>query len=581
MNEDAGQQLDARHKVLEDQLTTIAKMVSQVFDRVDEDIAALDKRVQAIEDRGAAIDPIDPPPFEPEPSPAEPEPAIGIGALDGDTLTVGDAISIIFGNIPTDTEAWIHWFGADWDDSSLIRTAGSIAAGGESVSIEVPGQYVGDRILQVQLPELGVKAHVKVTVAPDQAAPVPSPQPQPQPDARELKPGNPSNVTQTPSLDRIGDRHEIAIAQWSEVPERPFTGPFEVGVVAHHLDGIDHVALSLDGGPWLRIGEASNNPRTNVNEYWATIPGDVDSGWHSLRAVAVPVTGTPVKLPTLRLHNGHDEALFPHVVLDAGEYDIADLIRQFPQNPLGWATIRAAVGVPRDQVRVLGGIRSSDRHVRFQGITRQLGHWDEHYGNADPDSWWWFDDCRIEGDTKTRWIVHFGGRQFYTDTVIDDINAVWQSANLLARNVHIERCWEDVCRAFGMMVNVTIDKVDRGQYTAKHPDLWQWAGIAVSGFIAQNVKALDLAGQGLFTGSIHNSAFVDVGMNVRGNYYGLQMLKSASNVLLKNFNVTGGLGSILRSDDRFDFQVPAGERMVIEGGTSVRNADRIAGVEVR
>lgn len=396
-----------------------------------------------------------------------------------------------------------------------------------------------------------------------------------EPSDRLLVPGD-GNATPLPPLGQIGQADEIAIAQWNAVPQQQISGAFNVGVVAHHVDGIDHVAFSLDGGPWRKIAKPSINPRTGSDEYWATIPAG--SGWRNVRAVAVPVTGKPRDMGVMRVHSGDSADLFREIVLQAGTYDAQALLAQGPAE--GWLTIRPADGVDRSKVIIKGNASSAGRHIRFENITRKLGRWDEHNSRTDGNSWWWFDNCRIEGtiaaDGPTRWILNEGGRQYYTDTTITDINATFQSATLLARNVVIEDAVEDVCRVFGMMVNVTINKVDRGQFTDKHPDLFQWAGFEVANFIAQDVTSLNNVGQGLFTGPIKDSAFVRVNINVDGNYYGLQMLNTTRNVLLKDFKVSGGLGCILRSDDRFNFLA---DRLVLKNSSPVRGDD-LPGVEV-
>lgn len=395
-------------------------------------------------------------------------------------------------------------------------------------------------------------------------------------DPRTLEPGT-GFTGETPQPKQIGNTTEIAIAQWNVVPQQQISGEFDLGVVAHHIDGIDHVAISVDGGPWMKVSEPSINPRTGSEEYWATLDVVDRKGWQEVRAIAVPKAGKPRLLPSIRLYAGENQGLFPEIALQPGTYNAQKLINTVSKHENGWLTIRAADGVDPSQVIITGNASSVRRHVRFHNITRKMTKWDEHNSRTDDNSWWWFDDCRIEGNRETRWLLNEGGRQYYTDTEITGINATFQSAWLLARNVVIEEAVEDVCRSFGMMVNVTIQKLDRGEYTQKHPDLFQWAGSELNNFIAQDVTSLNNVGQGLFAGAIKNSAFVRMNINVSGNYYGLHMLNKTRNVLLKDFNVTGGFGGILRKEDRFNFSA---DRLVIESSSDVRNAD-LPGVEVR
>ena len=367
-----------------------------------------------------------------------------------------------------------------------------------------------------------------------------------------LEPG-PGFDGETPQPESIGGKTTIAIAQWNVVPEQQIAGEFNVGVVAHHIEGVDHVALSLDGGPWIKIEEPSINPRTGSEEYWATLDATDRKGWQEVRAIAVPIAGKPLVLDSLRLYAGENEKLFPEIVLEAGTYKVGDLTRGLGSHTEGWITIRAADGVSRDQVIITGNATGGrDRHLRFEGITRKLGQWDEHYGDFDPHAWWWFDDTRIEGNTRSRWIVHHSSRQYYTDTTITDMQNTFQNAFLLARNVTIERAWEDVCRSFGMMVNVTIETLDRGKFTTYHPDLFQWYNSDVNNFIAQDITSRNNVGQGLFSGDIQNSAFVRMNIDSKETYSAMQMQGNTRNVLIKDC-VFDGAGH-LRYDKGFKAQ---------------------------
>nr|MBX2852050.1 procyclic acidic repetitive family protein [Phycisphaeraceae bacterium] len=548
---------------------------------------------------------VDPEPT-PEPAPEPVEMSFKMSAVPA-TLDAGQRVVVPATGFDDGAVVYFHFFDQNW--GNLVRSNVTVDNG--QVELVIPN-VSGKRILQLQYKNI-YKANKTVTmnaadvvlaeptpevIEPELTPePVPTPEPTPDPDTspdpidvdgggeepvdqgtdsgptdgatgsppvsadRLLIRGTSGANSPLPSLNQIGARHEIAIAQWNVVPQRQISGKFHVGLVAHHLDGIDYVAFSLDGGPWNKISDSSINPRTGSDEYWATVDADAKGGWREVRAVAVPNTGTPRDMGTMRLHAGENANLFPEIVLKAGTYNAQQLMSQIAVDVEGWTTIRPATGVSQSQVVITGNASSAGRHVRFKNITRKMARWDEHNSRRDDNSWWWFDNSRIEGNRKTRWILNEGGKQYYTDTVITDINAVFQSANLLARNVVIERAVEDVCRVFGMMVNVTVKEVDRGEFTAKHPDLFQWAGSDVKGFIAQDVKSLKNVGQGLFTGPIHDSAFVRVDINVEGNYYGLQMLNKTRNVLLKQFKVSGGYGGIFRDD--FNFVVPDGERLMI------------------
>ena len=85
-----------------------------------------------------------------------------------------------------------------------------------------------------------------------------------------------------------------AIARWDVVPYQTFDGLFEIGVVAFHINGIDRVEFSLDGGPWTAVKEMTLNPRTNVVEYWVALDAARSpDGPVEVRAIAYPQKGVP------------------------------------------------------------------------------------------------------------------------------------------------------------------------------------------------------------------------------------------------------------------------------------------------
>lgn len=85
-----------------------------------------------------------------------------------------------------------------------------------------------------------------------------------------------------------------AIARWDVVPYQDFTGQFNVGVVAFHINGINRVEFSVEGGPWTPVYEMKHNPRTNVWEYFAVLnASDFEDGQVEVRAIAYPNAGIP------------------------------------------------------------------------------------------------------------------------------------------------------------------------------------------------------------------------------------------------------------------------------------------------
>jgi len=104
----------------------------------------------------------------------------------------------------------------------------------------------------------------------------------------------------TPDPDPVGDIGEPgydakAIARWDVVPHQTFSGDFHIGVVAFHINGIDRVAFSVEGGPWTSVYHKQHNPRTGVYEYTTILRAKAFAeGPIEIRAVVFPkAAGVP------------------------------------------------------------------------------------------------------------------------------------------------------------------------------------------------------------------------------------------------------------------------------------------------
>jgi hypothetical protein len=83
-----------------------------------------------------------------------------------------------------------------------------------------------------------------------------------------------------------------AIARWDVVPYQTVATKIPVGVVAFHIAGIDSVDFSVNGGPWSRVTEMTQNPLTLVWEYSAWVdPATLTDGLVEVRAVVNPKKG--------------------------------------------------------------------------------------------------------------------------------------------------------------------------------------------------------------------------------------------------------------------------------------------------
>ena len=81
-----------------------------------------------------------------------------------------------------------------------------------------------------------------------------------------------------------------AIARWDAVAYQEFSQESFVGVVAFHMNGIESVRFSANGGPWVSVTSAALNPNTGVVEYFVKLrPQDYGTSAVELRAIVTPI----------------------------------------------------------------------------------------------------------------------------------------------------------------------------------------------------------------------------------------------------------------------------------------------------
>lgn len=344
-----------------------------------------------------------------------------------------------------------------------------------------------------------------------------------------------------------------AIARWDVVPHQTFTGTFNVGVVAFHLNGIDRVEFAVDGGSWTAVTEMTINPRTNVWEYWVTLDAaDFADGPVDLRAIAYPKTaGEPRVLQNITGHelvlytnsggtlgsekvyvspaNGNDatgdgtdskpyqtflkglEHLLDApgglgggtVYLDEGTY-------QYP-NPSGdgcgghWLTLTPWPGKARDKVIFSGsGSGVLQRWLHIKGI--RIDHSKEDtapfrlrsspYGNN-----FWVEGCDMAGNgyagdsLSTSGFVG-GGIQYITESISHDhkvpVNAT------IVRNVDTWFLSGDLTNSRGLTINLTLDHMRPAP--GVHPDIVQFYSGTTENCIIYGLKATDVVAQGINIG---------------------------------------------------------------------------------
>jgi hypothetical protein len=208
------------------------------------------------------------------------------------------------------------------------------------------------------------------------------------------------------------------IARWNVVPNQIINETsFDLGILAFHVNHIERVEISVDGGPAVVLTETVFNPRTGVDEFMATLDSSlfsVSGHLAELRAVIYPrVAGQPTVLEPLPLMinlarpelwcaswgsdtNGDGTKPNPFrqpsravqffqqqaggnsaigacdgliVNLEPGEYDATAGSLPYPLTENSWLTIRGEPGADRSEVRFVSGGGVRTRFVQFSNVT--------------------------------------------------------------------------------------------------------------------------------------------------------------------------------------------------------------------
>ncbi len=358
-----------------------------------------------------------------------------------------------------------------------------------------------------------------------------------------------------------------AIARWNVVPFQIVEDAFHVGVVAFHMNGIDRVEFSVEGGPWVPVYEMQLNPRTDVWEYTTTLdPSLLDDGLVELRARVWPnEAGEPRILAgdltgdnayvgehslvlnvnaggSLRQEiryvspsgsdsggNGTRERPFQSIfraashaadsrgdssnatvyllpgTYELGTYTFAGRFR----TEHGWLTVEAAPGVAQNDVRIVGSTDSNglrtDR-VRFRNLRLQGQSGAPILRSAtNPEAWLWLDNCRLVGRNRTEDTPWHGGfrNAYYTDLHVSDNRDGFQGG-LMARNCLIEDIGSDAFSGTAMVLNCIVDGIDRLDRDF-HPDVYQLfrPNDGYENLIIYGLHAYNANSQGIFARGLH------------------------------------------------------------------------------
>jgi hypothetical protein len=318
-----------------------------------------------------------------------------------------------------------------------------------------------------------------------------------------------AGATDTPGA--VGDSGadgyaENAIARWDCVPYQTITGTLNAGVLAFHIEDIDYVKFSVDGGPWVEVATPTLNSDSGVIEYHVPIvAARFTQGLHELRAIAYPVNGVPRVLAGMFFY-ADPAATAPALVryvaasggndanngltagspkatmaaaaaametaqgdldgatikLLAGTYSIAGADNETVNR---WFTLEPAEGVSRASVTI-SGTTGSGFNTKLLRIHNCRLSGDVGTGGPTVDSVW-HDGSHFDGISVG---IGAWSNLYLTDTLHEGVDAAISDA-LLVRGSTINDVGGDAVSGCLCVVDVTI--TDLIQVGESHTNLWQ------------------------------------------------------------------------------------------------------------
>ncbi|WP_340148658.1 hypothetical protein [uncultured Sneathiella sp.] len=359
----------------------------------------------------------------------------------------------------------------------------------------------------------------------------------------------------------------MVIAHWNVVAFQAIDGPFQFGIVAFHINGVDRVDYQINGGDVLSVTDMTLNKRTNTYEYWTTIdpakigPLNPENPIVEIKATVFPKTagipremdpmyfnvkpadgsqdaivwvsgkgddkrgdGTkenPFRQPGRALEaledieDDRDEAVFGVVYLMEGEYIWGSSGYSAPDTDSRWVEIAAAPGVDKSKAvfNEDDGGGFLPLLLKVKGVTIKNVYFIPEGGEY---SNLWLEDSDMIGPGATT------GGGFYHSPSWDEVffinvhlsdfpNGATDLA--IARNVKLTNIGSDAFSGSRLIVNSEVNGIDRGD-TQFHPDVFQiyCGNDDMENFIIFGLVARDAEAQGIFAGgcsSLDNVAIVN------------------------------------------------------------------------
>lgn len=435
----------------------------------------------------------------------------------------------------------------------------------------------------------------------------------PDPEAIEVLRAGVEFAGPTPPPPPYGDENEpgyaeMAIARWDVVPYQLFSGDFDIGLLAFHMNGIDRVEISVEGGPWTALTQMQLNPRTHVKEYVAQLSADdinlQDDELIEIRAIAYPKdTGTPRLLDSLFLYvnnkgtlsgpplyvavsgndstgDGSEGAPFATIkkaldviaanpasyesatiiVNEEGTYDIDSPSQKILNER--WMTIKGASHLDRNNVIIAAGstsdlLRPKVHWLKFENLSFDFSQSYQMYKEDEDHQW--YDNCRWYSSAGWTYIppgeivpVRNGlySGLYITDSLAENSLYGFVRSNLV-RNCKVSYISGDAYRNSLLVVNSTADNVD-GTVLAHHTDLFQYFGDLENVIVYNFNAAFTVSTQNIFLdhdqSSFKDMAFVNFTVQNAQSEPPFSQLSSFNEHILFYHVSNPGQGFVLRDD---------------------------------
>lgn len=397
-----------------------------------------------------------------------------------------------------------------------------------------------------------------------------------------------------------------AIARWDVVPYQTFDDVFEIGVIAFHVNGIDRVEFSAEGGPWTPVPERSVNPRTGVLEFWAELDASLYAdGPVEIRARVYPNRGVPRVLGNdirnREVHiigdnamqlvanaNGTFDATEVYVsttgsdttgngtlakpfltveraVDDARNGGNADgiviylLAGQYGDNQISidnaptqdrWVTISGAPGLTRDQVVAVYPKNVESTLHRFRNMTFEIpvGSGASMLFDGTKDRSVWLDNVHIDGAVRTNRVDIISASNIFmaygTNLLLED-NVHGPTLQFL-RHVTVRRIGGDAFTRSRLLINGVVEDVNRdlSGVPDAHPDIKQFGDQGFNNIVFGLQAHQEIRSQGIFaTGFVEDFAAVNVHIDNRPSPHSLRV-NNVNHMVLINVTAYDRVGSL-------------------------------------